>query len=125
MEAETKNEFSAAKVGLRLWLGILLPPAAWAIQLQTVYLTSETGCRSNDFTANHLVSVFAILLSTIGGVIAWSSWLESGKGWKAEDAGTISRSRFMAILGMLLGGLFTLLIFAQWLPTLFGVPCDK
>jgi hypothetical protein len=31
----------------------------------------------------------------------------------------------MAILGMLTAALFTPLIFAQWRPTLLGVPCDK
>jgi hypothetical protein len=122
---ETKKEFSKTGGQLRLWLGFLLPPVAWAIQLQTVYLTTLYGCSSSDFMPNHLVSIFALLASIIGGVIAWRGWLETGKQWKAEAADATSRSRFMAILGMLASGLFTLVIFAQWLPTIFGVPCDK
>ena len=125
MKPEAKNEAARSPGGWRLWLGMLLPPAAWAVQLQTVYLTSDYGCRSGVFLPNHLVSVFAVLASIAGGAIAWGCWLEAGKGWRAEDAGALSRSRFMAIIGMLESGLFTLLIFAQWLPTLLGVPCDK
>ena len=125
MANEDKSEFTRTRGQFWLWLGFLLPPAAWAIQLQTVYLTSEYGCLKGDFMPNHLVSVFALLLCLIGGAISWRNWLETGKKWKSEAADPVSRSSFMAILGMLEAALFALLIFAQWLPTLFGVPCDK
>ncbi|HEY0458432.1 MAG TPA: hypothetical protein VGC97_04720 [Pyrinomonadaceae bacterium] len=125
MSADAKNEFSEKRGQFWLWVGLLLPPAAWAIQLQTVYLASEYGCKYMNFMPNHLASVFALLLSIIGGVIAWRNWIESGKQWEAKEANPQSRSRFMAILGMMTAALFTLLIFAQWLPTLLGVPCDK
>ncbi|HEY8562458.1 MAG TPA: hypothetical protein VIL74_18920 [Pyrinomonadaceae bacterium] len=125
MANEEKSEFARKRGQFWLWLGLLLPPGAWAVQLQTVYLTSEYGCKHADFMPNHLASVFALLLSVVGGVVSWRSWLETGKKWDAQKADPIDRSRFMAILGMLTSALFTLLIFAQWLPTLLGVPCDK
>jgi hypothetical protein len=125
MSEQAKTEFSEKRGQLGLWVGLLLPPAAWAIQLQTVYLTSQYGCKYMDFLPNHLVSIFALLLAVIGGVVAWRNWIETGKKWKSEEASPIDRSRFMAILGMLTGALFTLLIFAQWLPTILAVPCDK
>lgn len=125
MSEQTKNEFSRKSGQFWLWLGFLLPPIAWAIQLQTVYLTTEYGCKYNNFMPNHLVSVFALLLSIFGGVVSWRNWLETGSEWKSEKANATDRSRFMAILGMLTGALFSLVIFAQWLPTLVGVPCDK
>jgi len=31
----------------------------------------------------------------------------------------------MSALGLLTGTLFSILIFAQWLPTILGVPCGK
>ena len=108
-----------------LWVGLLLPTAAWAIQLQTVYLTTEYGCKYGDFMPNHLVSIFALLASAVGGLVAWRNWLDAGREWESTGGDETSRRRFMAILGMLTGALFTLLIFAQWLPTLAGVPCDK
>jgi hypothetical protein len=125
MKTEVKKEFSRKSGQFWLWLGLLLPPAAWAIQLQTVYLTSNYGCHSQDFIPNHVVSVVAILLCLTGGAVSWRNWSKSGGGWKSEEAGETGRSRFMSILGMLVAGLFTLTIFAQWLPTLVGVPCDK
>jgi hypothetical protein len=125
MTDEANSKFSSTRSQFGLWLGFLLPPGSWAIQLQTVYLTSEAGCLSGDFTANHLVSIFAILFSIVGGAISWRNWLEAGKGWQSEKGSATDRSRFLSILGMLNAGLFALLIFAQWLPTLLGVPCDK
>jgi hypothetical protein len=125
METGEKKEFPEKRGEFWLWFGFLLPPAAWIVQLQTVYLTSERACANGDFMPNHLVSIFALLAALTGGIIAWSKWLHSGKKWKSEEANPTSRARFMAILGMATGALFTLVIFAQWLPTLTGVPCDK
>ena len=127
MEAKTeaKEEFSEKSGKFRLWIGLLLSPVAWAVQLQTVYLLSERGCATGNFLPNHIVSVIALILSMAGFFISWRSWQETGGEWKSEQAGTIPRSRFMAILGVLTGALFSLLIFAQWLPTILGVPCQK
>ena len=123
VEAKTKTVDKGN--AFRLWIGMLLPPVAWAIQLQSLYLTSEYGCHTSDFMWNHVVVVAALALSLLGGAIAWREWLKSGASVDAESADRVSRSRFMALLGILTASLFTVLIFAQWLPTLMGVPCDK
>jgi len=109
----------------RLWIGMLLPPSAWAIQLQVLWLTSEYGCYNNDFLWNHIVSITALAASVFGGLVAFREWRATGGGTDDDDATLISRRRFMALIGMLTGSLFTVIIFAQWLPTLTGVPCDK
>jgi hypothetical protein len=109
----------------RLWIGLLLPPVVWAIQLQTIYLTSEWACYAQDYTWNHVVSIAALLISIFGGYVAYSEWRAVGGGMEEEEADQDSRRRFMAILGMLTGALFTTVIFAFWLPTLMGVPCGK
>ena len=109
---------------LRLWIGLLLPPVAWAVQLQVLYLTSEFGCRSGTFFWNHVAVGVGLLLSIVGGLIAWREWMASGT-IDNEGGGELPRRRFMAMLGVLASGLFALTIFAQWLPTLMGVPCDK
>lgn len=125
MNIEAKKEFAEKSGQAWLWLGFLLPPVAWALQLQTVYLLTEYGCESGTFTPNHVASAIALVLSVFGFLVSWRSWKKIGGEWKSEDAGTIPRSRFMAILGVLTGSLFTIIIFAQWLPTILGVPCEK
>lgn len=123
MEAE--QEFSEKRGEFWLWLGLLLPTVIWAIQLQTNYLLIENACATGNYLPIHITSIVALILSFVGGVISWRSWMKTDGEWQSDTAGIVSRSRFMAILGVLTGSLFTLLIFAQWLPTLFGVPCDK
>lgn len=109
----------------RLWIGLLLPPITWAAQLQTVYLTSERGCMVMDFTWNHIVSIAAAAIAAVAFLVAFSEWKAAGRGTGDEAADPATRRRFMAILGMLMGALFTALILATWLPTLIGVPCSK
>ena len=109
----------------RLWLAILLPPAAWGAQLQVLWLTSEYGCFTSDFTWNHVTSVVGLLFGLLGLAIAFMEWRATGGGTDEDDANLQSRRRFMAMLGILTGLLFTVVMFAQWLPTLTGVPCDK
>ena len=119
----TTHEPKKIDVGatFRLWMGMLLPPAAALTLLQALYLTSEYGCTTSDFTRNHIVVVAAFVVSLIGWALAWREWT------KSRDADTAQgmRHRFMALIGVMAGALFSLLILAQWLPTLMGVPCDK
>lgn len=109
----------------RLWIGMLLPPVAWAIQLQAMWLTSEYGCETSDFMWNHVVSITGLVVSAVGTFVAYSEyrkWAPAGDNARFELG---SRRRFMAMVGVMSGALFTVVIFAQWLPTLLGVPCDK
>jgi len=110
---------------LRLWTGMLLPPIAWSVQLQSVYLASEFGCSTSDFTWNHVLSGLTLVIAMLAGAVAWREWIAAGA-TMAEDGGDqMSRRRFMALLGILISALFSVTIFAQWLPTLTGVPCGK
>ena len=109
----------------RFWFGLLGPPLVWAVQFQTVYLTSEWACYAMDLTWNHVASIVALMISVFAVWVAYSEWKAVGGGTADESSDPDTRRRFMAILGLLLGSLSTALIFATWLPTLMGVPCGK
>lgn len=112
-------------IAFRLWLAMLLPPTAWAVQLQVLWLASEYGCLTSDFTWNHVTSLVALLFSLAGLWIGMHEWRSTGGGTDDDEATQPSLRRFMSLVGILTGALFTVVIFAQWLPTLTGVPCDK
>jgi ABC-type uncharacterized transport system YnjBCD permease subunit len=124
---DTTEQMNDSKSGnFWLWVGLLLPPIAWITQLQTLYLTSEYGCiTAAGFSWNHVASAVAFILSAIGGVIAWRDWKAGGGHTGNESGRPVARKQFMSLLGLLTGALFTLVIVAQWLPTIVGVPCDK
>lgn len=123
--AEAEREFSKTRGEFLLWVGFLLPPAAWALQLQTLYLLSEYACATGDVLPNHIAAAVALILSLTGGVISWLNWQRAGSKWPGEQAGVIPRSRFLSALGLLSSALFSATIFAQWLPMILGVPCGK
>ena len=125
MTEKEKQENSGDDRLFWLWVGMLLPPTAWAAQLQTLYLTSEYGCANLDLTWNHIVSLVALVLSLFGGLTAWTQWRTAGSSTDVEAGRPISRRRFMAMLGILTGALFSTIIVAQWLPTALEVPCGK
>lgn len=124
-KAEAKTVTADPPRSLRAWFGLLGPPVVWAIQLQTVYLTSEWACYAMDLTWNHVASVIALAGSVLALLTAYGEWRSVGGGTDDEASDPNSRRRFMAIAGVLSGALFTALIFATWLPTLTGVPCGK
>ena len=110
---------------LRLWIGMLLAPIAWGIQLQSVYLTSEYGCFTSDYTWNHVLSALMLVTAMVGGAIAWLEWAAAGATTDEEGGDRMSRRRFMALIGILTSALFSVTIVAEWLPTLMRVPCGK
>jgi hypothetical protein len=125
-EKEKENiDRAKAGAGLWLWIGFLLPPIAWAAQLQALWLTSQWGCAVDRFGWNHVVAIAALILSAAGTYIAWTL----GKAEPGTPEPTLVKEpqtwNFMSILGTVLGVYFTVVIFAQWLPTLTGVPCAK
>ena len=127
MDKTIKAEPKKVDVGVsfRLWVGMLLPPIAWAVQLQALWLTSEFGCRQSNFTWNHVVCGLALIVALLAGAIAWWEWNASGATTDEDGGDRMSRRRFMALIGILTSALFSVTIIAQWLPTMMGVPCDK
>jgi hypothetical protein len=123
--AEKTKEFNEGSGQFWLWTGLLLPPIAWSMQIEVVYLLSDYACKTQNFLPNHLASAVALIVSLAGLGIAWRNLKQAGDKWPSDHAGPIPRSRFMAVLGLMSGALFSLVIIAQWLPTIVGVPCGK
>ena len=106
-----------------LWIGMLLPPAAWSVAMEAVYLTDVYTCSGSAIRWSHISSAAGLIFCILGGLIAWKTMPR----YTSDDSKTVplSRSVFMSILGITLAVLFALLIIAQWLPVIYGVPCSK
>ena len=122
---EAKEIGTQPSRALWLWAGIFLSPVAAAVQLQTVWLTSEYGCFTNDFRWNHVASVAALVVSASGIVIAISEYRKWKRAGDSSSGDADSRRRFMSVMGLMSSTLFTLVVVAIWLPTLMGVPCGR
>jgi hypothetical protein len=107
-----------------LWLGLLVPPAAFLLNLELAYALVPAACGASTVAIVHLVHVVCLLLALGGGLLAWRTWKALGVEWPGEEGGPVARSRFMAGSGVLGSGLFALVILAQWIPSFVLSPCQ-
>ena len=104
--------------------GLLAAPVAWATQFQITCALAEWACPDGDLLPLHLTVSLFLLIAMAGSGLAWHNWRGGGRHWPADaDEGAAARSRLMSALGLMLGGLFTWLIVAQWLSVVFLQPC--
>lgn len=125
IEAENLRHERSMPGNVARWMGILLAPLSWAVQLQTLWLTSEYGCLDGNFIWNHVVAAAALICAVVGGMIAWQGLPKGPYDPSKQKATRTGRNRFMGYLGVALSIEFSVLIIALWLPTVIGVPCHK
>jgi hypothetical protein len=123
-QAQAERYFASRRGKLSLWTGVLGGALVWATQMQIGYVLARfTAAQPGLGTAHHATAVIALLLAAGATVLAWRDWRRVGGGEPAgTEPGIAGRSRFLAALGILTSGLFTLVILAQWLPIFFIDP---
>jgi hypothetical protein len=126
VDAKTAAEFKEGGGPGALWAGILAPPLAMLSQLQINYALVLWACGGPGREwVLHLVALLALAVTVLGGLLSWRNWRMTGAGFEDEGAGVIPRSRFMAVVGILLGVLLSLVVIAQWIPIFIYGPCQR
>lgn len=115
MDADTaEHRFSQPRGIVRLWAGLLLAPAAWAVQMGISYALVPALCRADaGRTAIYVVGFAGLAVALAGLYFAFLNWRDAGKGWRATGKKAVDRARFMAVTGLLLGGYVTVIIVLQ------------
>jgi hypothetical protein len=121
---DTRTDVPDARVIRALWIGLLVPPAAFLLNLEVAYALVPTACSSRNQLIVHVVHLVCLALAVIGGFSAWRVWISGGKTWPGDEGGAHGRSRFMAGMGLLTSALFVLVIVAQWIPSFLMDPCQ-
>jgi hypothetical protein len=125
MPDDVKQYYSEGRGLLTLWGGLLLAPAAWVLHQQSSYLLVYWACPNGQTFVFHIGTIVLLLLAGAGTYLGWTAWMHSGRGWADEGGSVVDRTRFMALSGFLLSGLFLLVIVAQWIPTFIVDPCVR
>ena len=105
-----------------LWLGIVVPPLAWAADELAGLVFSDWVCDSGHRWLLQAITVAALLLAAAAGAISWragGTLVAEGGGARVED-----RRRFMRAVGGLTTLFFLLVILAGAVPGLVHRPCD-
>src|SRR5690349_16282696 len=98
-----------------LWVGLLGGPVARFGQMTAGYALAEWACHGHGRWPLHLATVVGLALAAGGIAASWWIWDANGRGWPSPtDEGRAARDRFLAVMGLLAGSLFTLIILAQW-----------
>jgi hypothetical protein len=124
VESESRIEGSSPRENLVLWIGLLGTAIIWFIQLECNYALVPWTCSTGNKWALYVSSLISLVCGAVPGWIAWKCWnsVKQGKGTDRESTSG-GRRRFMALAGILMSGLFFLLIFAQAIPHFFINPC--
>lgn len=123
VESRRDRHFREPRGVMALGFAILGGPIAWSIALTAGYPLVAVSCDAETTLPLHLLLAVMLLVSIASGVVALREWRRAGRGWSNEGGGTLARSRFAAVLGLLSSGLFALVIVAQWLAVLLLDPC--
>lgn len=114
----SRRDFSvpseAAQPGL--WFSVLGPPAAWFASLVVGYFAVHEVCRVHSPLAPRIVSLLALAVALAAGLTGRAIWRRH----EAQE-----RTRFMAQIGVMSGGLFSLIMLLQILATLLIPTCHE
>jgi hypothetical protein len=107
-----------------LWAGVLGAPAVWSLQLQLGYMMVPWVCTNGHLWVLHAITIVALVLAAVCFGLCFLEHRRVGPGGlEGEEGGFPGRTRFLAVLGMLVSSTFFLLILAQGLPSFFLNPC--
>jgi hypothetical protein len=107
-----------------LWAGMLLPIAAWIVDEQVSAMIVPWVCATGNRTVLPLLALASLAFAVGGGLIASRAWRALPPEPLDGEPRVPARQRFMALLGMLAGGLFSVAILANAIPGLIRRPCD-
>ena len=107
---------------LSLWLAILTGPVIWFISLETGFALTPVACVRQAGFVLQVVVVVALAITAASGLVAWREWRLLRATADEPAAGT--RSRAMAVGGMVLSALFFVATFAQGIATVLLDPCQ-
>ena len=124
MPANQQQHFSSGAGILELWVGLLLAPLVWWLHLEINYVLVPFACARHSHLLLHGVTLISLLIAGSGLLVAWRNWEKVGRTWPDSGAGAVSRSRFMAVGGILSSGMFLLVILAQGITAIILNPCQ-
>ncbi|HJP95374.1 MAG TPA: hypothetical protein VJ875_25730 [Pyrinomonadaceae bacterium] len=107
-----------------LWLLVVLPPIIGAISMETSYVLVRQSCAAQHNLALYVVTLAAMVLTVANAVVAYVIWKRAGVVWPTEAVDLATRTRFIAVVGILSSVMSFLVILAQGIATVLFDPCQ-
>ena len=106
------------------WMLIVVPALITAAQHEAIFVLVRQACAAQRNVMLYGVSLVALLLIALVALIAYLTWREEGAVWPGETADVATRTRFIAMVGMLGSVIFFLVTLAQAIATVYYDPCQ-
>jgi hypothetical protein len=110
---------------LALWTTVLAGPVVFLVNLQVNYTMVDWACNTGHDWALHVAHLAAVIVVAAATLLAVALWRRLGGGWPDSRGGPHARSRLLATLGALGGGLFGVSILAQWITVIVLGACPR
>ncbi len=123
--AEDSERFVRWPGLLSLSLGITLGPVVALTHQQLVYAANMWACGRNVHAILHIIPVLCLIVVGGAAVSSHRNWVAVGRGVEDEDGGALTRTRFLALLGMSISVFSAIVILAQWLAIFVFAPCQR
>jgi hypothetical protein len=108
-----------------LWTSVLTGPIVFLVNLQVNYTMVDWACNTSNSWSLHVAHAVALLISVASALLGRALWTRVGAGWPDTMAGSESRSRLLAVLGMVGGAGFAVSILAQWITVMVLGACPR
>lgn len=120
---ELVRYFSRSWGLLSLVIPWIVPPLVVLATEEVSYMSVPWACARQAPVALHVVPVVALIVIALCGMLARRDWARTGRGVEDEAATVLTRSRFLAILGLAASIFCALIVLAMWLPMFIVGPC--
>lgn len=107
----------------RLWAGLFAGPVGWFVSFIGAYALAAGACGQGTGRLHGMV-LLGLIVAVAGTLLAWRTWKSAGGPPRSGDEGVVARARLLASLGLLAGGLFDIVIVAQWIAVALLTPCE-
>jgi ABC-type Fe3+-siderophore transport system permease subunit len=113
------------KRDLMLWTAFFAGPVIWLLSFGARWSLSGWVCAFQNWKPALLVIVLVSIAILAGsGLMAWNQWQRVGRELPGEGGGAVARSRYLALLGVVLCVFSILLIVAQAVPEVVLGVCE-
>jgi hypothetical protein len=96
-----------------LWLELLAGPIVWFVSLCANFALAGWACVFWWQPGLRIVAIAAMAITAAAGYMSWRDWHQLGREFPGEAGGSVARSRALASGGVLLNGMFVLVILTQ------------
>lgn len=106
------------------WMMVVVPALICAAHQEANFVLVRQACSMQRNTILYAVALVSLGLIALMGLVSYLTWRSVGSQWPGESADVATRTRFIAMLGMLGSGLFFLVTLAQGIATVYLNPCQ-